>query len=65
MPIKNILPSKEYIVELFVDFGYINFLTNGGTTCENLSCLEDGTNKINTFNSSIAVFNLIQFAYQY
>ena len=27
-PIKNILPSKDYIVELFVDFGYINFLTN-------------------------------------
>jgi len=48
-PIKNILPSREYIVELFVDFGYINFLTKGGTTCENLSCLEDGTNKINTF----------------
>ena len=39
-PIKNILPSREYIVELFVDFGYINFLTKGGTTCENLSCLE-------------------------
>ena len=49
MPIKNILPSKEYTVELFVDFGYINFLTNGGTTCENLSCLDDGTYKINTF----------------
>ena len=49
MPIKNILSSKESVVELFVDFGYINFLTTGGTTCENLSCLEDGTDKINTF----------------
>ena len=49
MPIKNILPSKDYVVELYVDFGYINFLTSGSTTCENLSCLEDGTSKINTF----------------
>ena len=48
-PLTNILKTENYKVEIYVDFGYINYLTNGETTCENLSCLKNGTRKINTF----------------
>jgi hypothetical protein len=49
MPLKEVLPSDNFDIELYVDFGYINYLQTGNTTCENLSCLENGTEKINTF----------------
>jgi hypothetical protein len=49
MPLKEVLPSDNFDIELYVDFGYINYIQTGNTTCENLSCLENGTEKINTF----------------
>ena len=49
IPLKETLPSDSFDIELYVDFGYINYIQTGNTTCENLSCLDKGTEKINAF----------------
>lgn len=48
-PLLEVLPSKDYAVELFVDFGYINYLVTGEKNCGDKPCLDNGTNEINNF----------------
>ncbi len=48
-PIKNVVNDDIYNTQLYVDFGYINYLMTGNIDCENLSCLENGTYEINRF----------------
>ena len=48
-PLKNTLKDSDYVIELYVDFGYINYLMHGKDDCENRYCLENGTTKINSF----------------